>query len=572
MLQSLNFCDSTGFHVRHFLSTLTAATLALANQVAAQAIPSSVDPGRVELQQRPTNTLPRRLPEQVARINQNLPDAALAAEAFVLGDFKIVGNTVLSPGQIGLITKALASGNTVTALQVVEATRSLRAAYADAGYSLVVVHRPLYGLNGQRVDVRIEVVEGHVEAVAWPDDAGGAKRQEHWGNRLSSERPLTADIRYRYESLAAELPGLGYNATLVPGSRVGATRLEFGSSPQKPFSLNASANNRGTEASGPWQVSLGAAWLRPTGGNDRLQINYNSTTDWGEQHYLYAQYDTWIGYEGTMLSVYGSLSDGDPGTAVLNQLDYVSEGHTYGFKLTHPLILQPSLDLRLFGGFEHTQFQSNILGTTNSDDRLTFGKLGLDARWSDQWFGENAAASNHVTFTYFQGIEGLGDLGNNNPNASRADGRVDFSKAVLEWRRKHQLRNGWGLSADFKGQAAFTPLLSSQECGFGGSRHGRAYDASALVGDDCAMLGMELTKSIPVASGVVNGLTVFALADYGRVWQDGGADNKGTSIGLGIRGVAFEKVEFSMEGTTASTNAVGIDEDWRVFGSLGVRW
>jgi len=558
--------------VTKYFNSFTTLLIGFPSVLLAQSIPPSVEPGRIADDQRPVLVAPARLPAQVSRLNQDLPDAALAQEVFVLGNLTVVGNTVLPAEQLQTLTAPLQTNAQVTALQVVEATRQLRAAYAEAGYGLAVVHRPLYGLNGQRVDVRIEVVEGYVEAVGWPDDPRNTNRQEHWSQQLRQERPLRANTRYRYESLAKELPGLNYTATLVPGSRVGATRLEFGQQVNTKPSFNLNLSNRGTEASGPWQISLGGTFLRPTGGNDRLTFNYSGTLDWGESHYLYAQYDTWVGQEGAVLSVYGSWSDGDPGTAVLNQLDYQSGGLSYGIKLTYPVLVTQELDLRVFGGLEYGQFGSDILNTTNTDDRLTFAQVGLDARWGDTWFGEKAGASNQLTLTYSHGIEGWGDLGNANPNASRADGRVDFSKLVLEWERQHQFDKGWSLKANLKGQAAFTPLLSSQECGFGGSRYGRAFDSSALVGDNCAMLGLELAKSLPVQNQWLTGLKVFALADYGHVWQHGGADNSGSSIGLGLRGAIKGGADFSVEAAKASTDAVGIDEDWRVFGSLGVRW
>ena len=86
------------------------------------------------------------------------------------------------------------------------------------------------------------------------------------------------------------------------------------------------------------------------------------------------------------------------------------------------------------------------------------------------------------------------------------------------------------------GQYAWSPLLSSEQFGFGGEPFGRAYDSSELTGDN-GMAGMtELRYSVPE---FIPHLTseAFAFWDLGRVWDHdatGDAENA-ASAGIGLR-------------------------------------
>ena len=67
-----------------------------------------------------------------------------------------------------------------------------------------------------------------------------------------------------------------------------------------------------------------------------------------------------------------------------------------------------------------------------------------------------------------QGIEDLGSTHNHNPLASRCNGRVDFTKIELTLSRLQPLFGRFSILVAVYGQYAFTPLLVSELCGYGG--------------------------------------------------------------------------------------------------------
>ena len=69
------------------------------------------------------------------------------------------------------------------------------------------------------------------------------------------------------------------------------------------------------------------------------------------------------------------------------------------------------------------------------------------------------------------------------------------------------------------GQYAFTPLLVSEQCSYGGRFFGRAFDPSQLLGDHCwAALG-ELRYDIMTPWKQLTRLQTYAFADHGEILQ-----------------------------------------------------
>ena len=96
-----------------------------------------------------------------------------------------------------------------------------------------------------------------------------------------------------------------------------------------------------------------------------------------------------------------------------------------------------------------------------------------------------------------QGIHGLGSTNNDNPLASRAAGRVDFTKFEATYARLQSLGGGYSWFVAALAQYGFTPLLYPEVCGYGKRVFGRAYDPSQVIGDHCAEILTELRSICP---------------------------------------------------------------------------
>src|SRR5436309_12945409 len=65
------------------------------------------------------------------------------------------------------------------------------------------------------------------------------------------------------------------------------------------------------------------------------------------------------------------------------------------------------------------------------------------------------------------------------------------------------------------GQSAFTPLLVSELCGYGGRLFGRGFDPSQFVSDTCLEFLAELRYDIPIQLNGVTQAQLYAFADHG---------------------------------------------------------
>ena len=187
-----------------------------------------------------------------------------------------------------------------------------------------------------------------------------------------------------------------------------------------------------------------------------------------------------------------------------------------------------------------TNDDSFAVGVPLTHDRLRGFRLKADADWADSFLGIN-----QVNVTASHGIQGLGSTDNDNPIASRPFiGRVDFSKVEGTVSRLQPLIANLSLFVSAYGQYAGTPLLTSEQCAYGGRFFGRAFDPSQLLGDHCWMVIGELRYDIATPWKQVTRLQLYGYADHGETHCSQPAlgslaNQHGTSAGAGVR-VAWE--------------------------------
>jgi hemolysin activation/secretion protein len=123
-------------------------------------------------------------------------------------------------------------------------------------------------------------------------------------------------------------------------------------------------------------------------------------------------------------------------------------------------------------------------------------------------------------------------------------------------------------------QYAFTPLLVSEQCGYGGRFFGRAFDPSQMLGDHCWAVLSELRYEIATPWKQVTRLQAYTYADHGQVYFINPAvgtpkTNHGTSAGLGVRG-AWEDTYTADISVAKALD--GPRNDWRAFAILGAKF
>jgi hemolysin activation/secretion protein len=259
--------------------------------------------------------------------------------------------------------------------------------------------------------------------------------------------------------------------------------------------------------------------------------------------YLAANYKQVLNSEGLTAFANVSYGFGKPGGDLLNALNYKTRSAIAEAGLTYPVIRSRETNLYLTALGYLTNDESFQLGAPFTLDRIRGVRLKGDADWADRFLGINQA-----NLTFSQGLQIMGATANANPSvllpplptASTNAGQTDYTKIEGTYARTQPLFAGFSVFVAAYGQYAFTPLLVSEQCSYGGRFFGRAYDPSQLLGDSCWMALGETRYDIPNTIKELTKAQLYAFADHGETYNIDPAlgtpkRQAGSSVGVGAR-------------------------------------
>jgi len=554
------------------------AILLLPVTAVAQVIPPSAQAGR----ERERFVEPPQARAQpggdVISLPSTVAPPAAAAITLTVSRVIVTGATVYSDADLAPLYADLLGGE-VSLAAVYDLAQRITTKYGNAGYVLsrAVVPPQNFGRHG--AVVRIQVVEGYVDNVVWPVEKLTRYRDffTDYATRIMADRPANIRTLERYLLLANDLPGLKFSTSLKPSpSHPNASTLVVEVT-EKRIDAVARIDNRGTHARGPWQYLGSATVNNILGAHESLTVSAAGAFQVEELQYYAINYRQVLTSEGLTGFINASHGFGRPGTDLLRSLEYKTRSTVVEAGLSYPVIRTRETNLTLTGLGFLTDDESFELGAPFTRDRLRGFRLKADADWADSFLGIN-----QVNLTFSQGIHGLGATANADPNAplpplptpSTNAGRTDFNKIETTLSRLQPLFANFSFFAAGYAQYAFTPLLVSEQCGYGGRFFGRAFDPSQMLGDHCwAVLG-ELRYDIPTGIKQLTRAQLYAYADHGQVYTIMPAagtplTQDGTSVGGGVR-VAWEDT-YSADLQVAKA-VEGPRNDWRAFIVLGAKY
>ncbi len=496
---------------------------------------------------------------------------------FRLTGVQLEGSTVFSEADFQDIY-AEYIGKIISAADVYAIRNKITAHYSNKGYALSKAIIPPQSLEKSGSIVRIQVIEGYIDKIIWPE---GLERYRdffsRYAEKITGERPLKASTLERYLLLANDLPGLEFRSNLQASeTNPGASTLII-TMERKWYEVGASVDNRGTEASGPYQGTVSGSVSNLLGLHERVNAAFtlagpaddNRTQ---ELQYLAFGYAQVLTSEGLTFSFNGNASWGEPGTQTLAALDFITESFNWTAALSYPILRTRPGNLTGTLAFDYKNSESEFLNAPSTEDRLRIVRAELAYDRRDRWKG-----TNQVIVSVSKGIEGLGSTLNTNTLASRIPGKVDFWKATVHLSRTQSLPHSFSLHGAFFGQYTDDPLLSSQECGYGGAQFGRGYDSSVVTGDQCVLLLGELRYDIPIGgdpllSRILTALQAYGFVDHGTIWNIDaplGTPNRADASSFG-GGLRFGNEHFNADVQLARTLnrpnvTLSAQEETRVF-------
>jgi hemolysin activation/secretion protein len=562
------------------LPMLFGSTLAFA-----QVIPPSESAGRERFRFE-TPEPPRARP---GGPSVSLPSTTAPAEAkrihIVVSRIVIVGATVYGSQDFAPLYQDLI-GRRVPLQAVYDLAQRITAKYGADGYILSRAVVPVQELEPGGAVVRIEVVEGYIEKVVWPEGVGRYRDFfTDYARKVTADRPANIRTLERYLLLANDLPGLRFTTTLKASPTHPGASILIVEMTEKPIEAGVRFDNRGTQARGPLQILSTVTLNNLMRQHEALTLGYATVTQTRELQYLSGAYRQVLNSEGLTAFINGNQSWSHPGTPELLALDFHTRSHYVEAGALYPIIRAREKNLTIVAlAFEGENY--NFFNVTPTDpqavDRLRGGRLRLEGDYADKLGGINQGS---VTFSH--GLEGLGSTANGNPLASRLGGKVDFSKIEGLLSRLQPLSQGFSAYVSAYGQYAMNPLLVPEQCGFGGRVFGRAYDPSELLGDHCIMGLAELRYDLPffvpneamakkealMASPTVQ---IYGFTDWARLYTlgIGSVGTAATAITAGSAGggVRFGWLDRWNADISAAKAVEGPRNGWRGFFILSARY
>lgn len=371
-------------------------------------------------------------------------------------------------------------------------------------------------MNERAGSIQIQIVEGYIDRVEWPREKLSRYIDffSTYEAKILADRPINSRTLERYLLLANDLPGLRFTTSLKPSPNTPNASTLVVDVTAKPIDLEARIDNRGTEARGPIQFWSSANVSNLFGAHEQITFTWAGTEQLKELQYYAVSAKKVINAEGLFAFATFSTGFGKPGTATLETLQFKTKSKVGEVGAAYPVLRLRERNLTVSGLMFASDSKSDILSQPFNDDRLRGFRLRVDGDFADPLLGIN-----QINVTLSQGIHGLGSSDNGNPFASRAAGKVDFTKFEGQLSRLQPLGGGFSAFGVIYGQTTSSALLSPEQCGYGGRFFGRAYDPSELLADRCLLVNGELRYDIPLpATLLIQRAQLYGFADHGSLW------------------------------------------------------
>lgn len=516
-------------------------------------LPGSIEPTRA----------PQSLPIQAAQqARTTVPIAAPTAEAESLGpeaeaiqfhltDIILEGNTIYSNAQLRPLYQNKLN-STISIGKLIGIVQSITNYYRNNGYILSRAILPPQRIVGGVVHIRI--LEGFIDKVTVTGKPRGARALlQAYGKNIAANRPLRIKSMERYMQLANAIPGVSAKAVLEPSkTSTGASDLALAAE-MKPVSGFISFDNFGTRYIGPTQLTGDIEGDSLFRSGDKTQMVVAGTPQMKSRiHYPYppvsgqidsnqagqllyfdASHDTPLGSDGMRFIFDGNYSETRPGF-VLAPLNIIGRSNTFTSTVKYPVYLSRSQNFTVLGSFVYLDSGVRSQGVQLYLDHIRKVNATGNYDFSDGLLGNNSLGAS-VT----QGLDVLGATPTQEVDVSRIKGRSVFTKFNGQLSRLQQLP--WRFSAFvlMQGQYSVTPLLASEQFGFGGPQVGRGYDPSEIIGDQGLSGSAELRYSVGPNRKLLQAIQLYAFYDAGEIWNRKTIGlpfkQSGVSTGGGIR-------------------------------------
>ncbi|MGH1543147.1 MAG: ShlB/FhaC/HecB family hemolysin secretion/activation protein [Arenicella sp.] len=551
---------------------IVAITGTLSNTWAADSIPNSAQPGRVE-QEFKTLRVPKSNAKAFVPGQRDLVAPAGADKTiFRLNQLQFEGVTAFDTADLVNEFKEFTERD-ISLVDLYAIANRVTVYYRNKGYVLSQAVVPEQEIDDRGI-ATIQVIEGYINKITV--NGISEKKQQRIlkvTDRIRQSRPLSARDLERYLLILNDFGGVNFSATLSPSDEVGAADILLNVSKTK---VNASVTleNRGTDIIGPERLTGQFTVNDLLGRFDSNDLTVISTGN-SELSYLSIKNETPVGRSGWRFSNALSASNSKPG-GELEILEIENDSTTFTTGAEYPLIRSRVRNLSIRGELDIYNSESIRLASAEGSeslatkDKIRSLRLGLVFDNIDQYRGVNLI---DIELSQGLGILSASELGDS--GLSRELGDPEYTKLHFYAARLQSIVPNFSALLALNAQYSNDNLLSSEQFGIGGKNFGAAFDSSEIIGDSGIAGRIELRYSRSLQKSIVKSIVGYTFIDGGEIKRNapslGQQDKESlSSYGIGLRYRLGEHLAGYLEYALPNNRDVASEgnDDGRFFFSL----
>jgi hemolysin activation/secretion protein len=380
--------------------------------VALAQTPAPADPGIIFREQ-----LPRPDYEVVPGpvIQQQKPQEAPGGAdqiRFELVSVEVKGVTVYDDAAIGGLLDPLV-GTEVSVGDLYDLANSITSLYASDGYALSFAVVPAQEVEGGRV--MLQVVEGYISDVQFqnlgaldgpflPNNLGFI---EEMGERIKASRPLNLADLERYLLLMNDLPGVRARSVVQPAPATPGASVLLVDLERKRVGGGVNLTNRVNDLYAELEAGADFVLNGAIDETDGLRISHRRAVFEDSLDSTTLRYNRMLTSDGLRLDLLANYGTNEPRKGILSTLGFEGEELIFGAQLTYPVIRSREENLNLGVGFQWSNDETEVLGTTLTEDDIRKVQLRADYQMVDVEVLDMPAVTNVCV-----GVDvGLGILG-----------------------------------------------------------------------------------------------------------------------------------------------------------------
>jgi hemolysin activation/secretion protein len=467
------------------LLLVSAAVLSVCQSAEAIDIPRNVEAGVIEQQLKAS----LKATKSGIAEKQYAPLSTLQGAEKIAFVLKSVGIDGVKKYQLSEFEPFYAAmiGTQVTLADIYEVADKIRRIYHEDGFVLTQVFLPEQDISDG--NVRIRVTEGFISSIRWKGQVAPHDIVSAMAEHIRKARPFNSKVLEDAILRINGLPGMQAQVALEPLPRDDAEEGAVGlviTLERKRYDASVSVDNYASRYLDVWQSTADASFNGVFADLDRVSYVGLTSADPARLRFSSFQYTIPVHETGTSLNVGWSWSFTHPGFQ-LAPLDIYSRAQNLTLGLTQPVFRSRLDSLDISAQFALKRQVTEVFEQDFSEDRLRTVTVNALYNLSD-----NLGGVNLVDIGLSRGLDIMNPTTTKSAALSRADGRHDFTKLLVNASRLQAISDNLSLLISTSVQETSASLLSAEQFGVGGSIFGRGYDSSEISGDEGIAFSAEL--------------------------------------------------------------------------------